>query len=867
MALLLGLAIANVVMRATLSAPDDGGDFRLRSEGVVLERGTGDLAGVPPRARLLGIDEQVVKTPGDVARALEAHRIGDVLTYHFQAGRPLDVRVAVRAAASESARYVPLFALSLLFWLVAAATVWQRPVPAGVMPVLIAAFLVLGFGATGGAFDTAGYLVDKLGRVLLGPAAIVLALSAGRTRRLSRWLEAALLAGPPLAVAASFIAALRAGANVSSLLEIGNRAVVAISATGIVAATGIAAARRSGAVGARRDVLRWTLMALGWGALPFALTTLLPLALVAQPEMLSGAGALFLVLVPLAIARSLDLWKLATARRQSDRFGAIGLASITLGGLASIGLLAFADRISRPTPITVGIMLLAAAGSLRLAGSGERLARRMRLGNRVDLQTSLPSFGEELMPLRDPGAIARRAAARLFDTFRLEGVAITAGGALIGESGRAIVADGAIVGRRSLSGLDVELLAGSPAPVRIGLPRNGAAGPAFGTLSMLLVPAGDDLDIEDLGLLSTFALLCFRAVENALLFAALQGQMHDLERLSQENAQVIEASAAAMLLCLPDGRVKIANRRFLDLLGLDARDVEGTPADRLLPAALLSALTENGMVRHKVELAGKARVVEGRRTRLADGGSLLTLLDVTLEALLEETMRERERLSDMGVLTAQVAHEVATPLTGVSSYAQLLGQKVKDDPALSEMVRKIQGQAERASEIARSVLGKVRPAGGGNDTVAVLDAGALIREIADVLSPVFAQKQVTLLCEAGRGVLLGNARRGKIEQVLVNLMLNARDASACGTGVRVEAERRGAGVAIRVIDQGTGIDPKVIDRIFDPYFTTKESGTGLGLFVARRLVTELGGALEVRSVPGEGTTMEVLLPGAIDESA
>ena len=240
---------------------------------------------------------------------------------------------------------------------------------------------------------------------------------------------------------------------------------------------------------------------------------------------------------------------------------------------------------------------------------------------------------------------------------------------------------------------------------------------------------------------------------------------------------------------------------------------------------------------------------------------VVTFDDVTDQVKMEEQLLRQERLASLGLLAAGVAHEVNTPLTGISSYTQMLLEEMPADDPRREILQKIEAQSRRASSIANSLLDLVRPERAPFEGVS-LDAAA--REVLKLFEPQIRERGIRLEADLCAGLPLVHGDRGKLQQVLLNLLLNARDAVGDGGTVRVSTYARGGAVVLEVVDDGVGIAEEDLSRIFDPFFTTKGvgKGTGLGLSISHGIVREHGGEMHVESSPGEFTRFRVEIPAS-----
>jgi PAS domain S-box-containing protein len=246
---------------------------------------------------------------------------------------------------------------------------------------------------------------------------------------------------------------------------------------------------------------------------------------------------------------------------------------------------------------------------------------------------------------------------------------------------------------------------------------------------------------------------------------------------------------------------------------------------------------------------------------LENTGALVALEDVTSRIRLEEQLQQREKLSSIGLLAAGVAHEVNTPLTGVSSYTQMLmGMLAETDPKHA-LLQKVRRQAERATNIVNNLLNFSRT--GSASEFSDLDISRVLDDTLQLLEPQLRGNRIEIVraYDPDAPLVFGNA--GKLQQVFTNLLLNARDAITDGGTIRISTiPTDDHSLMIEVADSGMGIAPENVAKIYDPFYTTKGvgRGTGLGLAVSYGIVQEHSGHISVESFPGRGTTFRIALP-------
>ncbi len=237
----------------------------------------------------------------------------------------------------------------------------------------------------------------------------------------------------------------------------------------------------------------------------------------------------------------------------------------------------------------------------------------------------------------------------------------------------------------------------------------------------------------------------------------------------------------------------------------------------------------------------------------------------------ERLLERREKLATLGTLTAGIAHEIRNPLTSLKARLYTLEKHLQSVPAARKDTDIINAEISRLEHIVQDALSFARPADPKLKTIA---ADTLLREIQGLMSTSLERPEVKLVVEPNPELLI-RADSGHLMQVLINLVRNAVEAiDGAGTvTLRTRAARAAFGgreteaVILEVSDTGKGIPPEVEKRLFDPFFSTKETGTGLGLPIAARMVEKHGGKIEYQTQLGHGTTFGVVLPREINDTA
>jgi signal transduction histidine kinase len=253
-------------------------------------------------------------------------------------------------------------------------------------------------------------------------------------------------------------------------------------------------------------------------------------------------------------------------------------------------------------------------------------------------------------------------------------------------------------------------------------------------------------------------------------------------------------------------------------------------------------------------------------------GRIILVDDITERIELEAQLTQAEKLSSIGLLAAGVAHEVNTPLAVISSYTQMLAKQMRpmmeEDKRLAPVLEKITQQTFRASEIVNGLLNFSRT---GGTEFASVDLNRLLRDTLTLLDHQFKTAEICVETELDADLPRIHGNEGKLQQVVLNLLLNARDAmhGSRDARIRIATEQAGGRVWATIEDFGGGIEPEHMNRIFDPFFTTKNKpgkgqhkGTGLGLAVSYGIMQEHAGKMHVQSKVGVGTTFRLEFPMA-----
>jgi two-component system, NtrC family, sensor kinase len=382
---------------------------------------------------------------------------------------------------------------------------------------------------------------------------------------------------------------------------------------------------------------------------------------------------------------------------------------------------------------------------------------------------------------------------------------------------------------------------------------------------------GDYLSSDDVELVQTIAGYVAIALDNSQLYTSLEQKAVEVARLKDFSENIVESLNVGVLAVDLLGTVDAWNSRMEQLIGVNQSDAVGKPFSQLLPQDLVLEIEARGdeeqvtgIYKHRLVHRGRAVVLNVSITPLVSKsgeriGRLLLFDDVTQRERMEEQMSQTEKLTSLGLLAAGVAHEVNTPLAVISNYIQMLAKQMPEGDPRHAIIDKIVKQTFRASEIVNNLLNFSRT---GPGELADVDVNHVLEETLSLVSHPLKTAQIQVVKNLGQALPPVRGSANKLQQVFLNLFLNARDAMPTGGMLEIRTAAHNGSVEIEVVDTGNGISREHIHKIFDPFFTTKPGGrgTGLGLSVSYGIIKEYAGKIDVRSTPGRGTSFHVEFP-------
>ena len=654
------------------------------------------------------------------------------------------------------------------------------------------------------------------------------------------------------------------------------------------------------------------------GVVPFSLIYAIPYILGALPGHLQKMAVLSLILVPITWAYAILRYRLMDVDIIFQQGYVYTLATLVVLGIFYGLIFSF----TRPEDISgvaiVGLILFATFVFQPIRDwLQEQLDRYLFYKDRYDYRRTLLEFGRELGSETNLDEMLRSVADRLLHTLSIQHVAF-----FLADEGEDHFRLHMTMGNRKersqkpAQELDLSFLTSHPDKPYLFFERTRrlldvvshewpisvrgtiadldltyyfpctVRGRTIAYLGLSRTDKGDFLSTDDVELLSTLSGYVSIAIENTRLYRSLQRKVDEYERLKEFSENIVESINVGILAADLEYRVESWNSQIERLTGTPRQAALGRRLAELFPAELCEKFEQargsggvhniykfvlqpptgsangngngNGE-RHSATHILNLAIAPLVSKDLQQIGRLIIFDDITDRDELERQLVQADKLSSIGLLAAGVAHEVNTPLAVISTYAQMLAKQISGDEQKSKLLDKIAKQTFRASEIVNSLLSFSRTS---STEFVEVDVNRVVRDTLSLIEHQLQKSaiQVSLDLEESLPPVKGNS--GKLQQVFLNLFLNARDAMESGGSLAVATWSEDGFARIQVADTGPGIPAEHLARIYDPFFTTKgaKKGTGLGLAVTYGIVREHGGNIEVDSRPGAGSRFQVELP-------
>ena len=914
------LAAFNFAKEGSFSQPTDqvywveapGG---LKAERV-LKDGPGERAGIKAGDLLVAANSTPTPRTSSLGRQWSTAGVWGRVDYHLtRSGVPIRASVILAEAdrsQDQGLRIIALVYLSIGLYVLFRR--WTAPRATHFYVFCLASFVLYSFNYTGkfNTFDWTIYwgriIAEALQPALFLHFALAFPEEGQRSRR--HWINS-LIYVPGLAVITLQIVAIERWEATGLLktrldqLALGYLAVYYVLAALVLFGNYV---RETNPL--RRQQLKWLTRGTLLTVIPFTVLDVIPFVTgVPMPSAVAKLGGICLVFLPLTFSWAIVRYRLMDVDLIFKRGVSYTLATAALVGLY-FGAVAFAAEVVHTRWSSAGPWGLIAA-IIITAQLFEPLKRaiqdrvdRVFDRKRYDYRQTLITFGRGLSSQTDLNRLLSSIVDRLSKTLLVSRVAIFFPDAV--DHYRLMAAHGLpahMVGGERLSGLGFLNFDEPDAGTHIVLEnpqqalhlsdeeRQTAAvldlnyylpcrlqQKTIAIIGLGRTTYGDFLSSEDVELLESMASYIGIAIQNARLYASLEQKISEYERLKEFNENIVESINVGVFAVDLEERVESWNAQMEVMYAMPRKEAVGQYLRDILPANFMTEflrLKDEPGVHNLYRFRLQTRGGENRCANVAIAplvsrnfevvGRIIIVDDITERTELEAQLAQADKLSSIGLLAAGVAHEVNTPLAVISSYTQMLAKQVRGDQRVAPLLDKITQQTFRASEIVNGLLNFSRT---GAAEFTSLDLNHIIEETLKLLEHQFRTSQVQLETSLEQNLpqILGNA--GKLQQVFLNLFLNAKDAMAAGGTLRIATQSNGL-VAVDVSDTGSGIAMEHMQRIYDPFFTTKltvgegqRRGTGLGLAVSYGIIQEHAGKIQVESQIGNGTTFHLEFPMA-----
>jgi two-component system NtrC family sensor kinase len=680
--------------------------------------------------------------------------------------------------------------------------------------------------------------------------------------------------------------------------------VCAVSALGVL----VRAFQEISSVTAQRQ-LRWIAWGTALGAGPFAFAYALPWALGIDPPVALQLTAVPLGLVPLTFASAIVRYRLRDVEviiKRGLGYTAFGAASIALyAGIRKVTDFVFANDADDHNWIiaalaTLVIVLLARPVKDAVQNALDRVFYR----DRYDYRRALVAFARDLNSDLDVVRLSQRLVARIVETLVVDRMALMLADersgdfASIGDYGFAqavprLPRTSSMMSR--LDGghtvaLDDPIAAARFVAEEVEFWRDAGTfyfvpcvfeGRTIAVLALGRKETDEPFNSEDLGLLTAVAGQVATAIENGRLYRQLRLKAEEVGRMREFNENILESLDDGLVVFDEDERIVRWNRALESFYGIERNAAIGRSLGEIFDSPFVEALRAArqehpyGATLYRVPLSSREvtpqrLLVNATEVPLQNAsgddevvGTLLLLEDITDRVRLEEQLQISEKMASIGLLAAGVAHEVNTPLTGISSFTQMLLDGADPRDPRTVLLEKIERQTFRAAKIVNGLLNLSRPGSASNERIDV-DLNAVITDVFSLLEHQFEVGKIKVRRELSPEAATVPGIEHQLQQVFLNLFLNARDAMPRGGWLSVTTRVADGQVVAEIADTGSGIPPEQLARIYDPFFTTKAigRGTGLGLSITYGIVHEHEGTIRCDSAVGQGTRFTLMMPAA-----
>lgn len=353
----------------------------------------------------------------------------------------------------------------------------------------------------------------------------------------------------------------------------------------------------------------------------------------------------------------------------------------------------------------------------------------------------------------------------------------------------------------------------------------------------------------------------------------MRGQNSDVLRSKRQLQAVFDGITDGLIIVDRDFRIVAVNKAEAAFLGREPQDLVGRPCYEVYcrgEVACEHCPAHETFARGEASMASRLELTSGYHRRGVDvytfpvkddkGETIQAIQyikDVTDRVKLQKQLREVEQLTGIGQMAANVAHEIRNPLLAVGGFARQLHEDMSPDDPRREYTGIILEEVTRLEQILREQLTLERHL---VPVLAPVDINQILRDVRKLLSHGLLSSQTRLVGELATGLPLTMGDANQLKQAFLNIINNGIQSMPDGGTIEVTTAQSGGSIVVSIEDTGPGIPGEVMSKLFVPFFTTRKTGSGLGLAVTKRIIENHGGDIEVMSEVGKGTKFNVSLP-------
>ncbi len=910
------LAWINFRKESQFIAPYDGAVLVERGGKVIVDQvepnGPAGRSGIKAGDRLIAVDGHPVSRTETVIRQMYQDGAWSKITYSLMRGstalEATPILVPMERSSNDWLRLIALIYLGIGLYVLFRR--WTAPGSTHFYIFCLVSFVLYSFHYTGklNLFDWTIYWGNVVAGLLQAALFVHFVLTFPEEHgfaRKRRWAIPALYLPGILLLAVHILALTLSRASETLRWQIDRLEMSYMAIYFVSAAAVLLHSYRQAKQPILRQQLKWLTRGTILAITPFTLFYVIPYLIGIIPSPAMKVSALSLGILPLTFGYAIFRYRLMDVDLIFKRGMVYALAAVAVVGVyfavvAGVGELIHAQVPSFGTAGLILAMVITAVVFDPVRKWIQDRVDRFFYKARYDYRHTLVEFGRELSAETDLDKMLSAVVDRLSRTLLVDRMAIFLAN---GEQPDSFVVAKSF-GIQQTSGLDLSFLSVQRPETAEGhlffdnthhVPRETSSAQAsiarlelnyyipccaqkntVAVLGLGKTVDGDFLSSEDVELLETVAGYLAIAIQNGRLYASLEQKVAQYERLKDFNENIVESINVGVLAVDLADRIESWNSQMEVMYALPRWQALTRSLSEVFPeefAEEFQRLRKSPGIHnlYKFRLAtptGETRIVNVAIAPLVTKkfsviGRLIIMDDITERVELETQLSQADKLSSIGLLAAGVAHEVNTPLAVISSYAQMLSKQLQGDEQKGGLLDKITRQTFRASEIVNNLLNFSRTSGA---EFAEVNVNRIILDTLSLLEHQFKTAKIRVQDDLAPHLPAIQGNAGRLQQVFLNLFLNAKDAMPNGGTLRIMTSN-GDGVSVVVSDTGSGIAQEHIQRIYDPFFTTKASpqdgqkrGTGLGLSVTYGIIQEHAGKIRVESSPEEGTTFYLDFP-------